>query len=134
MQKKDELTIFKEQLEHCDKNKDGEITLVEWTSDRCYRNSEIFLQYSANYDKSFKINEIKNTPKDNKDEDINHHFKKCDSNNDQQLTLAEATSSWCQLTSDTFNRWDTDNNNYLVKNEFSKMYDENINPPKISFS
>jgi len=133
MQKKDELKFFKERLERCDKNEDGEITLIEWTADMCYRNSETFLQYSSNYEKSFKIKEVKNTPKDNKDEEINHKFKECDSNNDQQLTLVEATSKWCQLTSDAFSRLDTDNNNYLVKNELSKMYDENTKPPRMPF-
>jgi len=133
IEKEDKLKIFKEQLEHCDKNEDGEITLIEWTSDMCYRNSETFLQYSSNYEKSFKINDVKNTPKHDKDKEINHKFKECDSNNDQQLTLVEATSQWCQLTSDAFNRLDTNNNNYLVKSELSKIYDENTNPPKISF-
>jgi len=131
--KRDDLKFFKEGLERCDKNEDGEITLIEWTSDMCYRNSETFLQYSSNYEKSFKINEVKNTPKHDKDEETNHQFKKCDSNNDQKLTLVESTSKWCHITSDEFSRFDTDNNNYLVKNELSKMYDENTKPSKISF-
>jgi len=99
----------------------------------CYMNSETFLQYSSNYEKSFKINEVKNTPKENKEEETNHKFKECDSNNDQKLTLVESTSKWCHITSDEFSRFDTDNNNYLVKNELSKMYDENTKPSKISF-
>jgi Ca2+-binding EF-hand superfamily protein len=133
MPKRDELKDFKEGLERCDKNEDGEITLIEATSDICYMTSETFLQYSSNYEKSFKIDEVTEAPKYDKDEEIDHKFKECDSNKDDQLTLVESTSKWCHISSDTFIRLNTDNNEYLAKSEFYKMYDENIEPLRIPF-
>ena len=131
--KRDELKDFKKRLERCDKNEDGEITLMEATADMCYMNSDTFLQYSSNYEKSFQINKVTHAPKDDKEERIEHEFKECDSNNDEKLTLVEATSKWCHITSDTFARLDTDKNNYLAKSELSKMYDENTKPRRMPF-
>lgn len=133
MPKRDKLKEFKERLKGCDKNEDENITLIEFTADRCYMDSETFLQYSSNYEKSFKIDEITEAPKHDKDEVTNHQFKVCDSNKDQQLTLVEATSKWCHISSDTFNRLDIDNNKYLAKSELSKMYDIHIKPPRMPF-
>ena len=100
--RKNELKFFKKKLERCDKNEDGNITLIEATSNRCYMTSDTFLQYSPNYKTSFKIDKITHAPKNDKNEEIEHDFKECDSNSDNKLTLVEATSKWCHLTSDTF--------------------------------
>ena len=121
MPKRDELKEFKELLEGCDKNEDGEITLIEATGNRCYMTSENFLQYSSSHEKSFKIDEVTEAPKHDKAEEVDHQFKECDSNKDQKLTLIEATSKWCHITSDAFIRLDTDNNKYFFLKSPSKI-------------
>ena len=132
--KRDELKLFKERLKGCDKNEDGEITLVEATADMCYMSSDTFLQYSSNPKKSFKIDKVTNAPKDDKKERMEHQFKECDSDKNQKLTLVEATSKWCQIvSSDSFSRLDTDENSYLTKSELFKMYDEHRRPSKMPF-
>ena len=134
MPKRDELKDFKERLERCDKNEDKEITLIEATADMCYMTSETFLQYSSSHEKNFRIDTVTHAPKEDKDERINHQFKQCDSNNDQQLTLVEATSLRCRhISSDTFIRLNTDKNKYLTKRELSKMYDESVEPRRMPF-
>ena len=123
--RRDELKDFKEQLKTCDKNKDGKITLIEVTAEMCYMDSGIFLQYSPNPQKSFKIDAVTHTPKNDQKERIDHIFEKeCDSNHDQQLTLVEATSKWCNITSNDFLRLDIDKNSLLSKIEFMKIYKE----------
>ena len=129
----DKLQIFKDRLKRCDKNEDGNISLIEATSRGCYITSDTFLQYSPNYKTSFKIDKVAHAPKHNKKEEIEYDFKKCDSNSDNNLTLVEATSKWCHLTSDDFIELDRDKNNYLDKREFSQMYAEDVKPPKMPF-
>ena len=130
--KRDELKEFKEQLTECDKNKDGALTLVEATADMCYITSEIFLQYSSSPEKSFNISEVTDAPKVDKDAELEYRLKQCDSNNDQQLTLVEATSMWCHISSDIFIDLDKDSNKYLVKSELKGMFDRG-SEPRISF-
>ena len=122
---RDELKEFKERLKTCDINKDGKITLIEATAEECYMDSGNFLQYSSSPEKSFKISTVNHVPKNDQKERIDHIFEKeCDSNHDQQLTLVEATSKWCNITSNDFLRLDVDKNSLLSKIEFMEIYKE----------
>ena len=125
MPKVDEVKDFKKQLERCDKNKDREITLIEATSDICYMTSEEFLEYSSSPEKSFSIDEITHPPKSQVN--VEARFKRCDTNNDSQLNLLEATSMFCNMPSDEFIKLDSDKNNFLTKTEIQKLYDEEQN-------
>ncbi|HIP51260.1 MAG TPA: hypothetical protein EYG94_04145 [Campylobacterales bacterium] len=134
IEKRDVLKDFKAKLKRCDKNKDGEITLIEATSVGCYMPSEEFLTYSPNPKKSFKIEDVKEAPKHDENSSIEIRFKRCDNNSDKKLNLVEATSRICMLPSDEFIKLDKDNNKYLSKSEMLKRYTE-INkrvPMKIS--
>ncbi len=133
---RNELKEFKERLENCDINRDREITLIEATSNICYMSSEEFLAYSGDPEKSFSIDEITKAPNERKIE-LEERFKRCDSDNDDKLSLVEATSMFCNMQSNEFIRMDTNNNKYLTKSEIKKMYEEEMNgadrvPVKIS--
>ncbi len=124
-QKIDKLKIFKTHLkEDCDKNKDGKITLKEATSMRCYMDSDTFIKYSGGADKSFKISDVKDTPKDDTEERIKHLIKMCDKNGDLKLNLVEATSKWCQMSYDRFEELNKNRDNYLSKSELMGLYKE----------
>jgi len=125
MPKIDEVKDFKKQLEQCDKNKDREINLIEATSEICYMTSEEFLEYSSSPQKSFSIDEITHPPKSQIN--VETKFKRCDSNNDSQLNLVEATSMFCNLPSDEFIKLDSDKSDFLTKTELKKLYKEEEN-------
>jgi len=133
MPKRDELKEFKERLKACDKNEDGALNLIETTSNLCYMTSDIFLQYSSTSEASFKIAEVTHPPKIDKAMGIEHKLKECDGNGDKQLTLVEATSMWCHISSDTFSELDTNGDKLLVKSELTGMFDQRIEPQKFSF-
>lgn len=131
--KRDELKDFKRFLKRCDKNKDGAITLIEATDQMCFMSSDIFLQYSKDPKKSFKIAKITHTPKYNDKDEVDHMFLDCDKDRDKHLNLIEATSKWCHLTSNDFLRLDKDKDKLLNKEELSKMFAPRANPKKFIF-
>ena len=122
--KMSELDMFKYKLKNfCDINKDGNITLKEATSLRCFIDSDTFIKYSGGADKSFKISDVKSAPKDDTEELAEHMLKECDKNGDLKLTLVEATSRWCKMFYEDFVRLDKNKDNILSKSEFAKRYD-----------
>ena len=125
MPKIDKLKEFKNRLNRCDTNKDREISLMEATNTMCYMSSEEFLKYSRDPKKSFSIDEITKAPNEIGIE-LEHKFKRCDSNSDKKLNLIEATSMFCNMPSDEFIKIDTDKNDYISKSELQKMYEEEL--------
>lgn len=58
---------------------------------------------------------------------------RCDANKDNKLTLIEATSNKCRLSSDTFIAMDIDKNSFLEKDELAQM-NRQKDEPKINLN
>jgi Ca2+-binding EF-hand superfamily protein len=133
VRKRDELKDFKERLTSCDKNEDGNLTLIEATAKGCYLTSDVFLEYSSNPKKSFKIADIKKSPTNGKSNRANLMFKKCDKNQDNKVSLVEATSMFCHITSDMFIEMDENNDSFLLKEDLKKMFGKRDKPLRPKF-
>ena len=133
VRKRDELKEFKERLISCDKNEDGNLTLIEATGKGCYLTSNTFLEYSSNPKKSFKIADVKKSPKNGKSNRVEQMFQKCDENKDNKINLVEATSMYCRITSDMFIEVDENNDSFLLKEDLKKMFGKREKPSKSKF-
>ncbi|RUM70244.1 MAG: hypothetical protein DSZ08_05110 [Sulfurovum sp.] len=134
---KEELDSFKDTLTLCDKNKDGQLTLVEFTSNQCHMSSDMFLNYSASYQKSFEIAKVTKLPprlsigRDEDKLDINAMdglpkeaqvgilFSMCDTNKDMRLIVEEAQN--CKLNMEIFDTFDYDKSTSIDKNDIAMI-------------
>ena len=134
---KEELDGFKETLTLCDKNKDGQLTLVEFTSNQCHMSSDMFLNYSTSYQKSFeiaKVTKLPSRPSVGRGEDkldinamdglpkeaqIGILFSMCDTNKDMRLIVEEAQN--CKLNMEIFDTFDYDKSASIDKNDIAMI-------------
>jgi len=131
---------FVDRLKRCDKNKDGNITLVELTSINCGMRSEFFLQQTKDINGSFSLKNVKIDNKIHKEPKPYENFMLfCDANRDDKITLVEATSEKCfmpYISSEEFLKIDINKDGYLTQKEISKAQDKHKkgNTPKAKFN
>jgi len=124
---------FIKRLKTCDSNKDGNITLIELTSDKCRLNSEIFLKQTKDVNGSFSLQNVKLDDIFRKSEPLKEIMQFCDINRDNKLTLAEVTSRKCffyYMNSEEFLKIDINKDGYLTNKEILKAQ-ENYKKKKV---